>query len=119
MPQLGRFTAPVSADHAAVLARAARAQRNAEMGIDDWIERVRFYAPNPESPITMRTLEIEVLRNLEAAHARAVRRSASPACRRCTAIPGGQLTSATLDSLTSNWHTDWGQVTGDRDERMT
>jgi pimeloyl-ACP methyl ester carboxylesterase len=42
------------------------------MGIDDWIERVRFYAPNPESPITMRTLEIEVLRNLRAAQKSAV-----------------------------------------------
>ena len=36
---------PVGADHAAVLARAASAQRTAEMGIDDWIERARFYAP--------------------------------------------------------------------------
>jgi hypothetical protein len=36
---------PVGADHAPVLARAASAQRTAEMRIEDWVERVRFYAP--------------------------------------------------------------------------
>ena len=36
---------PVGADQAPVLARAAGAQRTAEMRIEDWGERVRFYAP--------------------------------------------------------------------------
>ena len=36
---------PVGADHAPVLARAASAQRTADMRIEDWVERVRFYAP--------------------------------------------------------------------------